>query len=183
MQAFMRAVVLTLTVIVAAELVAQTPAQTASPDVGFPTPGVTQPTAPSMPAVAYPALPVGPTLVQQPGYGSPPPSRRLPQRDPTQPSRTLREAIDATNIPTATGGGTQAAPLPRFSIKARIVAHNAVPVALLSVDEAAMMSIRPGAEYAVPSASGSAYRIKVIAITASGIEMDLLPVNLRLTLQ
>jgi hypothetical protein len=110
----------------------------------------------------------------------------LPQRDPTQPSRTLREAIDATNVPTATGGSTQATPLPRFSIKARIVAHNATPVAMISIDEDKIMIVKPGFEYVVPATSASGYggyRIKVKSISSAGIEMDLLPVNMQLVLQ
>ena len=181
MQVLMRATAFMVIATVTAELIAQTPAQTASPDMGFTTPGVSQPTSPSMPAVGSPALSEGPSLVQQPGYGSPPPSRRLPpQRDPTQPSRTLREAIDATNVPTAPGGSTQAAPLPRFSIKARIVAHNAIPVALVAVDDDQLLSVKAGLEYLVP---GSSYRVKVKSISAAGIEMELLPVNLQLILQ
>jgi len=181
MQAFMRAMVLVVVVTTGVELWAQSPQQNASSGAEFTTP-VLPPAASS----AVPAPAPGPTLVQQPPYGAQSPSRRPGQRDPTQPSRTLREAIDATNVPAATSNNGQPAPLPRFSIKARIVAHNSTPVALIQIDEDKIMAIKPGFEYAVPAGSGSGYthyRIKVKSITAAGIEMDLLPVNMQLVLQ
>jgi hypothetical protein len=103
-------------------------------------------------------------------------------RDPTQPSRPLRQAIDvATTTPSSANPGAMPS-YPRFSIKARVVGQNAPPMALLTVDDKITMAVQAGQTYRVPQAGGSTYQVKVRDISSTAVELDLLPVNIPMLL-
>ncbi len=103
-------------------------------------------------------------------------------RDPTQPSRQLRQAIDvATTTPNSANPGAMPS-YPRFSIKARVVGQNAPPMALLTVDDKITMTVQAGQTYRVPQAGGSTYQVKVRDISSTAVELDLLPVNIPMLL-
>lgn len=105
-----------------------------------------------------------------------------PRRDPTMPSPSLREAIEATQT-TPQGPGAPLPALPPLSLKARIVGKLRDPVALLGLGEKGSLVVHAGREYPLALPGGGGYTLHVLAITPREVEVEVLPLKRRYILQ
>ena len=119
----------------------------------------------------------GPT----PGRGRPP-NNALEQprfRDPTQPSPEVREAIEASQfVPgAAPGSGAAAAPvMPQVKLKARLVGAIGRPVAILE-SNGQMFTVYSDSETTIANPGGGATTLLVRTITASEVQIEVLPLK------
>ncbi len=119
-----------------------------------------------------------------PGRGPPPNSSAAPPgqarfRDPTQPSPEVREAIEASQfVPGAAPGSTAAAApvMPQVTLKARLVGSVGRPVAILDVN-GHMFTVYSDSETTVANPGGGATTLLVRSITASEVQIEVLPMK------
>lgn len=116
------------------------------------------------------------------GHGPPPRREPPPARDPTLPSPSLREAMEAAQ-PSAPGAGPALAALPPLSLKARIVGRSRDPVALLGLGEKGSLVVHAGREYPLSLPGGSGYTLQILSISAQEVEVEVLPLKRRFILQ
>ncbi|HEX4132434.1 MAG TPA: hypothetical protein VHZ24_20555 [Pirellulales bacterium] len=100
-------------------------------------------------------------------------------RDPTQPSVPLRDAIEATRA-TPQGSNSPLA-MPIISIRARVIGNDAEPMAVLAVDGKYQVTVMEGGEYML-SPNLASQTMKVLSISTSGIEVEVLPAKRKLIL-
>jgi hypothetical protein len=100
-------------------------------------------------------------------------------RDPTQPSPEVREAIEASQFVPSTGPGSAAAPalvLPQVKLKARLVGAVGRPVAMLEIN-GQLFTVYSDSETTIANPGGGATTLLVRTITASEVQIEVLPLK------
>jgi hypothetical protein len=176
------------------------PAPTGTAPAGVPAPGATAAPPTSPPAIVppnstpplpplpksndAPRTPIVPPGALPPDAGDssyPPrePLRRAPPKtdDPTVPGPAIRELLDQSKQTTAQT--PQAVPgLPTVRLRARVAVRNKSTIAIIEID-GRLYSVRPGDEFSVNTENGAPTPMRVVKLTATEMQIEL--VNRKMT--